>query len=194
MINSKYLTKKELRKMALRSRRSMNHEQRVLESVIITNKLLLSEEFHKARTIFCYVAVEEEVHTADILQKVLATGKRLCVPYITDSKGGIMIAARLRSMSDLTEGTFGILTAPAYDGAIEEISPEDIDLVIVPGVAFSAEGQRIGMGGGYYDRFLGSVSGKSIGLAYECQLYDSLPVEQHDKRVDKVVISTTSLI
>lgn len=188
------MTKRELRKEALSSRRSMTHEQRVMESNVISDNLLQSDEFKQAKMIFCYVSVEEEVHTENIMREILKSGKRLCVPYITDSKGGIMIAARLRSMNDLTEGAFGILTAPAYDGVIEEISPEDIDLVIVPGVAFSAEGQRIGMGGGYYDRFLGSVSGKSIGLAYECQLYDSLPVEHHDKSVDKVLTVTISLI
>lgn len=186
------MTKKELRKEALRSRRSMTHERRVVESQAIADMLFQSDEFKQAKTVFCYVSVEEEVHTVSILQAVLNAGKNLCVPYITDSNGGIMIAAQLRSMDDLIDGAFGILTAPAYDGVIEEIRPEDIDLAIVPGVAFSAEGQRIGMGGGYYDRFLGSVSGNCIGIAYECQLYNSLPVEPHDKKVDKVLTVTIS--
>lgn len=178
------MTKKEIRRHALASRRGLTHEERVAKSRQIISKLTNCAEYTNADTVFCYVSVEDEVHTDELLQKIIKAGKRLCVPRITDIEGGIMVAAELKQTEDLTEGAFGIFTAP--DGA-EEIQPENIDLVIVPGAAFDEQGHRIGMGGGYYDRFLGKVAGKSVGIAYECQLYENLPVEAHDKKVDNLI-------
>lgn len=181
--------KRLLRKEALKNRRSMSHEERALESKSITEKIISSNEFQQAETVFAYVSVEDEVHTELLLAEILRAGKKLCIPYIRDSKNGDMIAVELRSLNDLVEGAFGILTAPPYEGKLQEISAEKIDLIIAPGAAFDGEGHRIGMGGGYYDRFLNSTS-KAIkfGIAYKCQFFASIPVEAHDKKVDKVIL------
>lgn len=175
--------KKRIRKEALSARRAMLPEQRAQESRDITDKVLSSSEFIEAETVFCYVSLDDEVHTYDIMFAVLKAGKRLCIPYVTDEKG-IMLAVQLRSISDLVIGAYGIPTAPEYNGSHVVVSPEDIDLAIVPGAAFTLDGQRIGMGGGYYDRFLERLAGISVGVAYSCQMYENLPVEQHDKKVD----------
>lgn len=190
MERSNFISEKRfLRKEALKNRRSMSHEERVLESRSIAEKVISSKEFQQAETVFAYVSVEDEVHTEFLLAEILRAGKKLFVPYIRDSKNGDMTAVRLRSFNDLVEGAFGILTAPPYEGTLQEISADEIDLVIAPGVAFDGEGHRIGMGGGYYDRFLGNASkAVKFGLAYKCQFFESIPVENHDKKVDKVIL------
>lgn len=175
--------KRRVRKEVLSARRAMSSEQREQENRNITDKVLSSAEFAKAETVFCYVSLDDEVNTYSILSATLEAGKILCVPYITGEKG-IMLAVRLRDVSDLVAGAYGIPTAPKYDGSQEFVSPEDIDLAIVPGAAFTLDGQRIGMGGGYYDRFLEKFSGISAGIAYSCQMRETLPMEQHDRKID----------
>lgn len=177
--------KKKIRRKALLARRAISPEQRRIDSKAICDMVLKSEDFNRAETVFCYVSMDDEVDTSDILKKTLEAGKKLYVPYITEERG-IMLAIPLRKVSDLIPGACRILTAPRYGDELEAVSPEDIDLAIVPGAAFTSSGQRIGMGGGYYDRFLANLGGTSAGIAYSCQMYHKLPVEKHDQKLDMV--------
>lgn len=178
--------KRQLRRHALGQRRGMSHDARAEESRKIADQLFQSKLYRDSRTVFCYVSVEDEVHTELILDRVLSDGKRLCIPYILDSEQGLMAAALLKSLDMLKPGVYGILTVGEPD--FVPVEPEAIDLVIVPGVAFDLHGHRIGMGGGYYDRFLRQAADASrLAIAYECQVFHDLPVEQHDISVDYLV-------
>lgn len=184
------MDKKAMRKVGLAARRALTTAERQEKSQSIQEKLLNSPVLMQAKNIFCYVSSEDEVHTEKLLQGILDAGKILLVPYITDAKAGLMEAARLKQVGDLVPGVYDIPTVPEEDKSFW--APEDIDVVIVPGSAFDAAGRRIGMGGGFYDRFLGKSPAVKVALAYDCQIFSQLPAEEYDKKVD--IIFTESKI
>jgi 5-formyltetrahydrofolate cyclo-ligase len=177
------LVKKELRRMALKKRRAMSHEARNAESHRISDRLCELDLYKHASCIFCYVSVEDEVHTLELMNRMLSDGKRLCIPYITEPDSRIMTAALVNNLDDLVPGFWDIPTV--RQDKYHEVKPDDIDMVIVPGAAFDKQGHRIGMGGGYYDVFLPKVrNGALVAVAYGCQLMDSIEVMDHDISVD----------
>lgn len=176
-------TKKRLRREALAERRAMSMYERERDSIAIFEKLKEMELYKEAKCVFCYVSVEDEVHTNKILRQVLADGKKLCVPYILDIEQGIMSAAQLTSTSDLAPGAYGILTV--RDSKYQEVAKDEIDLVIVPGIAFDRRGHRVGMGRGYYDIFLKKTQNATkVAIVYDCQIFDDFEVSSYDVAVD----------
>lgn len=173
-----------MRRQGLAGRRGLTASDRQLKSKLIADKLCHSQLFQQTKVIFCYVASEDEVHTLEILQKAMEDKKLLTVPYITDAAKGMMEAAVLAKIEALVPGIYDIPTVP--ESSKRFLSRDAIDLVIVPGTAFDTAGHRIGMGGGFYDRFLQDTSVSKVALAYECQIFDSLPVEEHDQQVDYI--------
>ncbi len=184
------MDKKAMRKAGLSARRALTAAERQAKSQAIQEKLLSNQVLSKAKSIFCYVSSEDEVHTEKLLSGILSEGKVLLVPYITDAKAGLMEAAQLRQVKELVSGVYDIPTVPEVDKCFW--SPADIDVVIVPGSAFDADGRRIGMGGGFYDRFLEKSSAVKVALAYDCQMFPQIPAEEYDKKVD--IIFTESKI
>lgn len=139
-----------------------------------------------APSIFTYVSSSVEPGTYAMIQALLAGGRRVCVPRI-DAQNRIQ-PHLITSLDDLQPGgadQFN-LPVPAADSPIE-LSPGPT-ITLVPGLAFTRSGQRLGMGGGYYDRFLADHPDTfSIGVCYGWQLVDELPIEPHDQVVDAVV-------
>ena len=90
-----------------------------------------------------FVSVEDEVHTLELMNRILSDGKRLCIPYITEPDSRIMTAALVNNLDDLVPGFWDIPTV--RQDKYHEVKPDDIDLVIVPGAAFDKQGHRIGM-------------------------------------------------
>jgi 5-formyltetrahydrofolate cyclo-ligase len=119
---------------------------------------------------------------AETRQAIVASlpSKRVLLPYV---KGKDLEISEICSLQDVAPGKFKILEPKRKENA--PIS--DVDLVIVPGVAFDGRGQRVGYGGGYYDRFLVKTRAPRVALAYENQIVASVPAEDHDQRVDKIV-------
>ncbi|MCR5134810.1 MAG: 5-formyltetrahydrofolate cyclo-ligase [Clostridiales bacterium] len=149
----------------------------------IAQALLESEEFRSAKTVFCYVSVGEEPDTAAFLDAALAAGRKVAVPRCLGR--GVMEAVLIESRSDLSKtGAYGI---PEPADGLPVIGPEALDLLIVPCVACSREGARLGHGMGYYDRFLEQSEGTSVALCYEALLQEKIPEEPHDKRPDLVL-------
>jgi 5-formyltetrahydrofolate cyclo-ligase len=109
------------------------------------------------------------------------------VPKI--KKGYGLLAIEIKSLDELSPGTFGILEPAGEKG----ISPEEIDLVVVPGVAFDKRGNRMGYGAGYYDSFLPKLRPevKKVAVAFEIQVTDSLPAEEHDVKMDLIITENT---
>jgi 5-formyltetrahydrofolate cyclo-ligase len=131
----------------------------------------------------CYVSVQKEVETRGIIEYALDSGKQLAVP-VTRTRG-VMNFQRILSLAGLQADRFGLLE-PLEDNA-QIILPGELDFVIAPGIAFDRQGNRIGFGGGYYDRFLTQTRAIRVGLAYSFQLVDLLPAETHDVRMDWLV-------
>lgn len=176
--------KRELRKRMLAARRALSKEERASYSAEITEKLLSHPAVKRARTIFAYAAMPDEVQTESLLSGLLAMGKRVAIPWITGKQG--MEAALVPSMDLLEVGAYGILTV--REERREILSPQEIDCVIVPGVAFSVDGARLGMGGGYYDTFLPkSERAVRIAAAFQCQITEDIPQLPHDCGVDWIV-------
>jgi 5-formyltetrahydrofolate cyclo-ligase len=169
------MTKKEIRKEKLQKR--SNIENREEKNLKILKNLSDCEFFKKACRVMVYISYRDEVDTKALIEEMLSMGKSLCAPVCQDSEN--MIAREFFSISDLVSGAYGI---PEPKG--KEI--KDIDLVIVPGVAFCEEGFRIGYGAGYYDRFLKKSKAVTCGLFFEEQKCDFLP-ESHDKKLDYIV-------
>ena len=146
-------------------------------------KFLLSlPEYRRAITVAFYssIAKEGEVATVDMVGVSLEQGKKVCLPKIISDS---LEFFNVNSIEELKEGAFGILE-PVGD----KIKPEQIDIAILPGIAFDARGNRIGFGRGYYDRFLKRVRNASIvALAFDFQIVDKIPSTKSDVRVHKIV-------
>ena len=140
------------------------------------------KEFREAKTVFCYVSYNGEVDTLNLLSDI-ARIKNLVVPYCIDDDGN-MIAVKIHSIEDLVKGMYGIL---------EPKNPipfpkEEIDFVIVPGVAFSKDGYRLGYGKGYYDRFLSGISPYKLGVCKKELFLEKLPHNEYDIKMDDVLV------
>jgi 5-formyltetrahydrofolate cyclo-ligase len=179
--------KKELlRHEMLAKRDALSAEERLGKSSEIVNRLLKQPDIIKAKNIFTYVSFRSEVNTHGMLDLFLDQGKAVSVPF-TDMNKKMIIPSIIKSVkNDLVPGTFGISEPVA-----EKLCPMlvgDIDIVIMPGAAFSDKGCRIGYGGGFYDRFLQKKSISSYALAFDFQIIDEVPFSpEYDVKVDYIV-------
>lgn len=149
----------------------------------IAAHLLGMPEYLAAETVFCFVGTAREIDTRPILVDVLTRGKRLCVPLCTAP--GMMEARLITSLEQLVPGKhFGISEPPAESPVI---SVDDIDFTVLPCLTCSRAGQRLGKGGGYYDRFLAHYRGGTVLLCREKLLREEIPVEPHDYPVPWVL-------
>lgn len=184
--------KKLLRKEALRRRRSIPDGLRREKSRLIAERLLSDERLLSAGTVLGFFSMRDEVAMEKILRRLLELGKRVALPLVTGP--GRMEAVELKSFADLAPGDFNIPTV--RESAREIISPEELDCVIVPAVAFSEDGYRLGMGGGFYDRYLARAGNASrLAAVFDCQIFpgEDFPREEHDQQVDAVFTENNTL-
>jgi len=175
--------KEKLRKQIKEKRGRQSKEENRKKSKEIKERLFNLKEYRIARTVLFYVSYDGEVFTHDIIKEAL-DDKRVVVP-ISDKEDCSLNLSILENWNDLEEGSYGILE-PRKD-CIKEISIDEIDLIIVPGVAFDLNGNRLGHGKGYYDRLLEKTNAISIGLAFEFQIVKNIPTEINDKPVDLII-------
>ena len=176
--------KRDLRRRMLACRRALSVEERASRSAAITEKLLSLEAVQKARTVFAYAAMEDEVQMEPLLASLLDRGKRVAIPLVIGKRS--MEAALVPSMDALETGAYGILTVRVERREI--LPPQEIDCVIVPGVAFGLDGSRLGMGGGYYDAFLPRAErAVRVAAAFQCQISEDIPSLPYDCGVDWIV-------
>ncbi|WP_132008558.1 5-formyltetrahydrofolate cyclo-ligase [Mesobacillus foraminis] len=150
----------------------------------IARNLYSDVSWVEARTIGITLSRAPEVDTFQLIRKAWEQGKRVAVPKC-QPKNREMIFRQLTRFAQL-ETVYSNLYEPV-EAETEMVEPEKIDLLIVPGLAFTKTGYRLGFGGGYYDRFLKSYSGRTLSLAFEQQLVPELPIEPHDLPVSKIV-------
>lgn len=181
------MQKAKIRENMLGLLRGQESSLRSRNSLAIRDKILASEPFRQARTVMTYVSLATEVDTFSLNREALERGKRVAVPFIDMGRQAIA-AAELTSMDDLVEGPFGILEP--RNGLAKTVPLKEIDLVVVPAVAYSKHNMRLGRGKGYYDRFLsddGLSSATTIGIAFSFQIVDSMPSDPHDRPVQRVI-------
>ncbi|MHB1043297.1 MAG: 5-formyltetrahydrofolate cyclo-ligase [Eubacteriales bacterium] len=174
------MSKSELRKIVVKERNTLSSSLVTQKSANITEKIMDLEEYRRAGTIMVYIDFRNEVETGGLIRAALADGKRVVVP-VTDIPGKKLTPSRLLSYpGDLAPGAWGILEPrPEF---LRPVSPEEIDLVVVPGVAFDGKGNRLGYGGGFYDRFLPRTRQGAAYLApaFELQVKPDVYPGEHD--------------
>jgi 5-formyltetrahydrofolate cyclo-ligase len=163
-------------------------------SRMILQRLMSMPEYEMAQTVAFYVDVRDEVRTRFALAKALSTRKRIVVPYCEDKK---LALCRICQLDELEAGRFGVLEPRReFRQPHRILSASQSDLIVVPGVAFDRHGGRMGHGLGYYDRLLAALPPTTVlvGLAYECQVFDQIPVDTHDVSMDWVITESTVYI
>lgn len=175
--------KQRIRAIYIKRRKNMDKSEALRKSIAILDQILKSEYYKACSSIYTYVSHDNEVDTRMLMKHAWADGKCVYVPKV-ESKG-IMAFYRIKGMEELHAGKYGILEPI---GSVAHI-PTQNDMLIMPGVVFDYNRNRIGYGGGYYDRFLSSLVAKpiSIALCYEYQVVEALDVDAHDMRPDNIV-------
>lgn len=180
-------TKDEYRKFALANRRQQEDKDQLSRRIV--GAFMSLPEYALADTVLFYVDVRSEVRTQIDLGLAIAAGKNVVVPWC--NRIGELELFRLRDTNQLEVGMYGI---PEPQQALRHlpenrVDVEELDLIMVPGVAFSHQGARIGHGKGYYDRLLQNARPETplVGLAFECQLFESVPVAEHDVWMNRIV-------
>lgn len=145
----------------------------------IYNKVISLEQYKTSDSIFIYLDYNYEVDTRNIIENAIKHNKKVYLPRIENKE---MITVPIYDLNNLVKSNFNILEPIGNEEKIK-----DNTLIIMPGVAFSEKGERIGYGGGFYDRFLNNKNNIRIALAYECQIYKDLPTEEHDIKVPIII-------
>jgi 5-formyltetrahydrofolate cyclo-ligase len=175
------------RKKILARMRLQDKVERAVKSDNIKRRLFKEKCFKDAQSVMFYVSKSYEVDTSNMIEEALKQGKRVIVP-VTNPKEKELIPSEIKCpRRDLKKGPFGILEPKKK--CAKAVSLEDIDIVIVPGVAFDRKGNRIGHGQGYFDRFLKNLPKKTpaIGLAFKLQLVRRINTRSWDMPVAKLI-------
>lgn len=175
------MDKKLLRQMIRQRKRQMTEEEIVRAGEKLAEKFYATQQYRQAKTIYGYLPYNQEVRTVPMLQRALADGKKVAVPKVY---GDEMKFIYITDLSLVKKSDMGI-PEPVADG------PEGDDptaLVLMPGLAFTVNGDRMGYGGGYYDKFLAAAPNHpTVALCYEFQIVEDLPTQDHDIPVDVVL-------
>jgi len=181
--------KEILRKEIKEKRRKHIKEEQRKKSKEIKEKLLSVKEYREAKTVLFYVSYNGEVFTHEMIKEALKD-KKIVVP-ISNVETQTLCLSILESWDDLEPSSYSILE-PKKE-CIREISIDEIDIVIVPGVAFDLNGNRMGHGKGYYDKLLAKIKTTTIGLCFEFQLVEKIQTESHDKPVDIIITENRTI-
>jgi 5-formyltetrahydrofolate cyclo-ligase len=179
--------KQNLRAIMIACRDALAHERAAAASELVQSRILSSEVYRDASAIVLYAPIGNEVSTELLLSDAIASKRAVFFPRV-DAAAGTIVARRICDRAELCRGAYGILEPPESAEALDRKQFAKI-LVCVPGVAFGPEGQRLGRGGGHYDRFIGRLGCEAItvGLAYSFQLLDRVPETGLDRRLNFIV-------
>ncbi|MBP3968373.1 5-formyltetrahydrofolate cyclo-ligase [Bacillus sp. WL1] len=183
--------KLRLRKQIIEHMNSLSKDRYTTLSEQIAFSLYEQKEWAEAKTIGITLSMENEVNTYPIIEKAWKEGKRVVVPKC--NKETRTMSFRKISNFDQLETVYMNLREP-IPALTEEVNADEIDLQIVPGVAYTERGERIGYGGGYYDRYLVHYKGKTLSLAYSFQMVEHIPVEPFDKNVEKIITEKGTMV
>ena len=174
--------KNRLRRDLLEKRRNLPQSLRREKSALILKVLLSEKVFSDASGVALYFPVNGEVDTREIFKKCVDLEKKVFFPK---TLGSDLVFLRTRNIEELTPGAFAIPEPPAE---AERACGDELDLVLVPGVAFDFSGNRIGYGKGFYDRFLKDIPRQiRFGLAYRFQVLESVPSDETDVKTGRII-------
>lgn len=173
--------KKELRTNLLLKRRKLDNDVITAQSDNMAKQLFVWPYYQQAQVIMLYLSMADEPQMIKVIEGAWLQGKTVCVPYMRQEYG-VMDAAIIDNLDDLVRGRLNLLVPdPA---TVKLIDPKLIDLMIVPGVAYDYAGNRLGMGAGYYDRFIPQApQAILIGAIWSSHVLDSIPYSDYDKPV-----------
>lgn len=174
--------KKELRSYIKSKRKSV--ENKAEKDSLIAQNLLSLDEIKNADTVLCYLSLEDEVCTDGIVTSLLNMGKKVGAPYCVDNDGN-MDFYYITDFDDLRIQSFGV-REPVLEKC-EKITSFDNAIIILPGLCFDKNGNRLGYGKGYYDRFLQIHSLISVGLCYNSLIVKKVPTDMYDKKANIIV-------
>ena len=173
--------KADIRKKILQEMKTLSQEQKQAMDRDLTERFLQHPFYQEAKVIATYLSFPHEFQTQELIERVLKDGKKVLIPK-TYPKGRMEFV--VYHPQQLAKTSFGLLEP---QGDLEVVEPSQIDLIHVPGLAFTTEGYRIGYGGGYYDRYLEHFAGQSLSTIYPCQVQE-FNFENHDIPVQEVLI------
>jgi len=175
------MDKTALRKQIREQKRNMTQSQIIDKSKKLAELFLACKAYQQAKTVYGYLPYNQEVRTVAMLEQALKDGKKVAVPKVY---GDTMRFIYMEDFSKTEKSSFGI-PEPIADGPVAE---DKTALVLMPGLAFTKNGDRMGYGGGYYDRFLSDEPDHpTVALCYDFQVVDTLPTEEYDIPVDAVL-------
>lgn len=176
------MNKAELRTQMRAQRRMLSADEQKAAAQAVFAQLASFAPYRRARRVMAYMASRGELSLAPVIEDALRSGKTLLLPRC--DAPGEMTARRIAGLEDLAQGMYGLLEPKAV---CEIAAPQEIDMILVPGVAFDRAGRRLGQGGGYYDRFLKKSGALRVGVCHGFALLDAVPHEAHDERMDFVI-------
>ena len=182
-------SKSALRKKILNLLRSQKEEDRFRKSKVIQKKLFATPEFKNAKTILFYASFDGEVETFHMMKQAQRLGKKIVLPRIIKDQKKMILSSVDNLEKELVVGPYGIKEPRRH--ALRSLHLEEIDLAVVPGVAFDRSNNRLGRGAGYYDRFLVNFHSDipTFGLAFNFQIVSRLPHQKrHDIPVSRVIV------
>lgn len=186
--NTKKLEEKgKIRKDILAILRSQEESERAIKSEQIKRRLFQDKSFQQAESVMFYMPKSYEVDTIGMIEEALGLGKRVIIPVTKTQKKSLIPSEIKDPKKELVKGPFGIYEPKREH--MKAMDPKDIDVVIVPGIAFDKKGNRIGHGQGYFDRFLKNLPSKTptIGLAFKLQLVRKISAFPWDIPVTKLI-------
>ncbi|SHK49916.1 5-formyltetrahydrofolate cyclo-ligase [Tepidibacter formicigenes] len=179
--------KKEFRKKVLQIRKEQSDSLVLEKSKKVFDNLMKLDEIKNSNTIMAYLDFNKEVKTDIIINHLISLGKKIIVPISIVEERKLLLSEIKDIEKEVKIGTYGI--REPKEEYIRPVNNNEIDIVIVPAVAYDINGYRLGYGGGYYDRFLETLrkDAKTIGIAFELQIFDSIPKEEHDAKLNYII-------
>ncbi|WP_263706036.1 5-formyltetrahydrofolate cyclo-ligase [Shouchella tritolerans] len=153
-------------------------------STKLANLFMQQDGWKQAKTIALTVSRFPEVETAPLIAAALAENKKVALPRI-NMKERTMSFFYITSTAELVKNKYGLFEPEPEKSCLAR--PDELDLIVVPGVAFTKTGKRLGLGGGFYDRFLPNCTGLTVALCFHEQLFSDLPTEPHDFLIDQII-------
>ena len=186
--------KTALRAAVLAARNALTPEARQALDQRITEKLCALAEWRNAQCVLAYASFGSEFGSAAFIDRTLVAGKQLCLPRVARNPSRLTIHRVADPAHDLAPGAYGI-REPRSE-ICQEVALDQIDFVLVPGVAFTARGERLGYGEGFYDRLIEAFPARPflVAAAYELQLRESLPFDEHDRTLDSIITETAAYV
>lgn len=186
--------KAAIREQARKNRVAQKNKDEI--SRTICGQFMALPAYRSAKTVMWYVDAGSEVRTRHTLPEALTHGKRVVVPWCVVETNQLELFW-LEDMSELVEGAYKILEPKDELRHVPRkvVQPEELDLVMVPGTAFDPRGGRMGQGKGYYDRLLSRARPDAplVALAFDCQIFDEIPVASHDVFMDQVITESRTI-